>query len=52
MGVLKHMVGCGGIAITLDFLLFNGVCTDACNQILSQTYSKMFAELLQLRTFF
>ena len=51
MSALKHFVGFGGIAITLDFFLFNGVCTDACNQILSQTYTKMLAELLQIRTF-
>jgi hypothetical protein len=52
MGALKHIVGAGGIAITIDFFLFNGFCTDTCNQLLSQTYATMLSELLQVRTYF
>jgi hypothetical protein len=52
MSALKHIVGAGGILITIDFLLFNGFCTDTCNQLLSQTYATMLSELLQVGTYF
>jgi hypothetical protein len=52
MSALKHLVGAGGIAVTIDFLLFNGFCTDTCNQLLSQTYVTMLSEVLQVKGYF
>ena len=45
---LKHIIGCIGIAITLDFLLLNGFCTEASSQVLSQASRQMLTNLKQL----
>lgn len=48
---LKHIIGCIGIAITLDFLLFNGFYTDASSEVLSQASSQMLTNLKQFKKF-
>jgi hypothetical protein len=37
MSALKHIIGIASVVITLDYFLFNGFCTDAVSQILTQT---------------
>jgi hypothetical protein len=51
MSALKHIIGIGSVAITLDFFLFNGFCTDAFSQILTQAGDQMVAQLELFRTF-
>jgi hypothetical protein len=52
MWALKHFIGCIGLAITLDYLAFNGYCTDVCSQMLSHACGQMLFDLQhQLQTF-
>jgi hypothetical protein len=44
---LKHLVGLVGILITLDFFLFDGFCTQACSEALSQASSQIHLDLLK-----
>ena len=52
---LKHFIGCVGIAITLDYLAFNGYCTDVCTHVLSLACDQMLSEaqvhVRQFKTF-
>jgi uncharacterized membrane protein YjfL (UPF0719 family) len=38
---LEHLVGWGGLAIVLDYFLFNGFCTEASSQALSHASSQI-----------
>jgi hypothetical protein len=51
MRALTHLIGCIGILITLDYLAFDGYCTDICSQVLSQASGQMLFELKQFKTF-
>jgi len=51
MWALKHFIGCIGLAITLDYLTFNGYCTDVCSQMLSRACGQMLFELQHLKMF-
>ena len=44
---LKHLVGSVGILITLDFFLFDGFCTQACSEALSQASSQIHLDLIK-----
>jgi hypothetical protein len=49
---LKHFIGCVGIAITLDYLAFNGYCTEVCTHVLSLACDQMLSEAqVQVRQF-
>jgi len=49
---LKHFIGCVGIAITLDYLAFNGYCTEVCTHVLSLACDQMLSEVhVQVRQF-
>jgi len=52
---LKHFIGCVGIAITLDYLAFNGYCTEVCTHVLSLACDQMLSEaqvhVRQFKTF-
>jgi hypothetical protein len=50
MRVLKHIIGCGSVAITLDFWLLNGYATAVCNDFLLQCEGQILSQLEQLRT--
>ena len=52
MGGLKHIIGCTGVAVTLDFLFFRGYCTEFFSRILPLMYNQMVIELEHLRNFF
>jgi hypothetical protein len=45
MRALKHFVGVTGIAITLDYFLFNGYCTNVSGELFSQAYIQILSEL-------
>ena len=45
MRALKHFVGVMGIAITLDYFLFNGYCTNVSGELFSQAYIQILSEL-------
>ena len=45
MRALNHFVGVTGIAITLDYFLFNGYCTNASCDLFSQAYVQIHSEL-------
>jgi hypothetical protein len=45
MRALKHFVGITGIAITLDYFLFNGYCTNMSGELCSQAYIQILSEL-------
>jgi hypothetical protein len=49
---LKHIFGLGAMAVTLDYFLFNGSCTEFCGQVLSQGYGQLLFDLQSFRTFF
>jgi hypothetical protein len=51
MLALKHFIGCIGIAITLDYLAFDGYCTEVCTQALSLACDQMLSQVQQLKTF-
>jgi hypothetical protein len=36
--ILKHLIGCVGVAIVVDYFLFNGFCTQALSQASSQIH--------------
>ena len=44
---LKYLVGLVGILITLDFFLFDGFCTQACSEALSQASNQIHLDLLK-----
>jgi hypothetical protein len=46
---LKHLVGFVGILIMLDFFLFDGYCTQACSEALSQASSQMLSTAEQIQ---
>jgi hypothetical protein len=50
MRALKHLVGCVGLAIVLDYLLFNGFCTQASGAVLSHASSQILANLGELKS--
>jgi hypothetical protein len=52
MRALKHIIGLGSVAITLDFFLFNGICTDFFSTIVTQAGDQMVSELELFRTTF
>jgi prophage maintenance system killer protein len=47
----KHLVGCVGLAITLDFLLFNGFCTQASCEALSHASNQALSNFEQFKDF-
>ena len=49
---LKHIVGLGAVAITLDYYLLNGSCTEFCGQVVSQGYGQLLYDLQSFRAFF
>jgi hypothetical protein len=50
--VLKHIVGFGAMAVTLDYFLFNGSCTEFCGQVMSQGYGQLLFDLQSFRSLF
>jgi hypothetical protein len=52
MWALKHMIGCGAVAITLDFWLLNGYATALCSDLLQQGEGQILSQLEQLRSAF
>ena len=51
MRALYHFIGCIGIAITLDYLAFNGYCTEVCTNALSLACDQMLSHVQQFKTF-
>jgi len=51
MRALKHFVGVTGIAITLDYFLFNGYCTNVSGELFSQAYIQILSELGKIHGF-
>jgi len=51
MRALQHFIGCVGVAITLDYLAFNGFCTDVCTRALSLACDQMLSQVQQFKTF-
>jgi hypothetical protein len=51
MSAIKHIIGIGSVAITLDLFLFDGFCANALSQILTQAGDQMVAQLELFRTF-
>jgi hypothetical protein len=45
MRALNHFVGVTGIAITLDYFLFNSYCTNVSGELFSQAYIQILSEL-------
>jgi hypothetical protein len=45
MRALRHFIGCVGIAITLDYLAFNGYCTEACTHVFSLACDQMLFQV-------
>ena len=45
MRALKHFVGVMGIAITLDYFLFNGYCSNVSGELFSEAYIQILSEL-------
>jgi hypothetical protein len=43
-GALKHIFGLGAMAVTLDYYLLNGSCTEFCGQVLSQGYGQLLVD--------
>jgi hypothetical protein len=52
MSALKHIIGFGAVAITLDFWLLNGYATALCSDLLWQGESQILSQLEQLRSAF
>jgi hypothetical protein len=40
---LKHLIGGVGLAITLDYFLFNGYCTNATCEAFSDAYAQFLS---------
>jgi hypothetical protein len=51
MRAFKHFFGGMGIAITLDYFLFDGYCTNASCELFSHAYIQILSELQQLNNF-
>jgi hypothetical protein len=51
MSALKHIVGCGGILITLDGYFLNGFCTKAFSQTLSLASNQLAPTLDEIGAF-
>jgi hypothetical protein len=51
-GAVKHMVGLGAMAVSLDYFLFNGYCTGFCGQVMSQGYGQLLFDLQSFRGLF
>ena len=51
MRALIHFIGCVGIAITLDYLAFDGYLTEVCTHALSLACDQMLLEVQQFKTF-
>lgn len=51
MRALKLLVGIVGIAITIDYFLFKGYCTNVSCELISQAYVHVLSELEQFRTY-
>jgi hypothetical protein len=49
---LKDIVGLGAVAITLDYYLLNGSCTEFCGHVLSQGYGQLLFDLQSFRSVF
>ena len=48
---MKHFIGCIGIAITLDYLAFNGYCTEVCTHALSLACDQMLIPSVSIQNF-
>ena len=51
-GALKHMVGLGAMAVSLDYFLLNGYFTEFCGQVMSKGYGQILFDLQSFRSFF
>jgi hypothetical protein len=51
MRTLQHFIGCVSAAITLDYLAFNGFCTNVCTGALSLACDQMLSQMEQFKTF-
>ena len=49
MQALKHIIGCGALAITLDIWLLNGYATALCSDLLWQGEGQILLQLEQFR---
>ena len=45
MRTLQHFAGVTSIAVTLDYFLFNGYCTNVSCDLFSQAYIQILSEL-------
>ena len=45
MWALEHFAGVTGVAVTLDYFLFNGYCTKVSGDLFSQAYIQILSEL-------
>jgi hypothetical protein len=52
MWALKHIIGCGAIAIALDAWLLNGYATALCSDLVWQGEGQILSQLEQLRSAF
>jgi hypothetical protein len=52
MWALKHIIGCGAVAIAPDSWLLNGYATTLCCDLLQQGEVQMLSQLEQLRSAF